>query len=152
MEPTSLNQPQKKKSIIYIAIVVFILIVLFIVNSKGEKTTFFTNPLLYVVAPLKDNYSQLNNYVSRLLDKYLFLTEVFEENIKLKDEIVTLYEKNNALIEEKKELLRRAENLKSIDQYFIETNTSLPFVEAKVISKNFTGFTSSIIIDKGSDD
>lgn len=152
MEPTPLNNQLKRKGLIVFIIIILVILTISVVGNKNNKTNLFTNPYLYIITPFKDGYNQATNYFSFVLNKYIFITEMFDENIRLKDEIVTLSMQNNKLIEEKKEFLRRLSNLKDLDTYQKETGIGYSFLEAIVINKNFTGFTSSIVINKGYND
>jgi len=152
LEPTPLNNQLKRKGLIVFIIIILVILTISVVGNKNNKTNLFTNPYLYIITPFKDGYNQATNYFSFVLNKYIFITEMFDENIRLKDEIVTLSMQNNKLIEEKKEFLRRLSNLKDLDTYQKETGIGYSFLEAIVINKNFTGFTSSIVINKGYND
>ncbi len=147
-EPQIINSgsASRKGIVSFLAVVLVVSLLLFFGNGSNSISTAY----LTVMSPFKNAYTLSTNYLSMMVQKYFFLTRVFDENISLKTELMQLYQANNRLIEEKKELLRRISNLQSVETYQEKEKTSYPTLEAEVISKSFTGFSSSIIVNKGS--
>lgn len=100
-----------------------------------------------VVTPMQKGINTFGSYISEKLDTLSNMSDLIEENKKLKDQIESLKVENSILIQDRYELdgLRR---LYEVDQKYAD----YPKVAARVISRDSNSFYNVFTIDKGAQD
>ncbi len=101
--------------------------------------------VMTVFAPFQDASGWLFYQITGLADRYLFLVDVKDENIRLQKELNGLYFENNRLLENLG-LYKRIDNLLTFPN-----PGGYPFEVVRVISRDTTNRVKIITVNKGSD-
>ncbi len=115
------------------------------------NTNLFTGPLnafagIFVV-PFQKGITTVGTYLNETTDKLSSITQLLDENEKLKEQIDELTIANTTLEQEKYELTE-LRNLYQLDEQYEKYEK----VGARIIAKDAGNWYNSFVIDKGSDD
>jgi len=102
--------------------------------------------LLEACAPVQKASTFLIRTVQGTFQRYLFLTQVQQENLMLKQKVAALQEENHQM----KELSLANERLRRLVQF--RERISSPMVASEVIGQDPTSWFKSVTIDKGEKD
>ena len=138
----------KKGETIGIVLTVIILIILVILsNAKLRNVSFLNNAANIIVIPIQNGYTYLKNKIAKNNSFFTNIEELSSENEKLKEE-------NNELGQKLRELeIIKSEN-QTLKEYLALTDkyTSYTTVPAYIINKDTSNYSSTFIINAGSND
>lgn len=138
----------KKAETIGIIITVIILILLVILsNAKLSNVSYIGNAISTIVMPIQNGYTYLKNKIARNNAFFTNVEELSKENEKLKNE-------NSELAQALRELeIIKSEN-QTLKEYLALTEkyTSYTTIPAYIINKDTSNFSSTFVINAGSDD
>lgn len=138
----------KKGGTIGIIITVVILILLVILsNSKLSNISYLGNAINTIVMPIQNGYTYLKNKISGNTSFFTNIEELSTENEKLKKENSELEQKLRELEIIKAENLTLREYLKLTEKY-----TSYTTIPAYIINKDTSNYSSTFVINVGSND
>jgi rod shape-determining protein MreC len=113
---------------------------------RSQSPTIFETVLMWVVSPVQNLITHTLDSAKSVVDHYVFVAEVSEENEKLKQEIGKLIRQNNELREE----LRQRDRVAGLMKY--QEERQLKSVVAKVIGRDATQWARVVYINKGTQD
>ena len=126
---------------------IFLLLLAIIFLSSNVERSKSWNPvagvLIEILAPVQKVVKGSVNFVTGLWNKYIWLINTHEENIRLKSEINHLTIENSRY----RELISTYGRLQQLLNY--KDTTEEPVLAAQVIGRDPTGWFRSVIIDKG---
>ena len=138
----------KKGWTIGIIITVVILILLVILsNSKLSDISYLGNAITTIVMPIQNGYTYLKNKISGNTNFFTNIDALSEENEKLKAENSEIGQKLRELEIIKAENLTLREYLNLTEKY-----TSYTTIPAYIINKDTSNYSSTFVINVGSDD
>ena len=141
-------QKNKKTSILGIVITVIILIILvFVSNIKIEKFSYIGNAVSSLVIPIQNGLTYLKNKISGNDAFFTNISNLKQENEELKN-------KNSKLEESLRELeMMRAENETLKEELNLsEKYSEYKTVSAYVIDRDVSNFSSTLVLNVGSND
>ena len=113
---------------------------------RSQSPTIFETVLMWVVSPVQNLITHTLDSAANVVDRYLLVAKVSEENEKLKQEIGKLIRQNNEL----REQLRQKGRVDELMEY--QKRRQLKSVVAKVIGRDATQWARVIYINKGTQD
>ena len=113
---------------------------------RSQTPTFFETTLMWVVSPVQNLITHSMNALGNAVDNYVLVTEVSDENEKLRKEIDKLIRQNNELTEQ----LRQKGRISDLMDY--QQKRQLKSVVATVIGRDATQWARVVFIDKGTQD
>ncbi len=138
----------KKAETIGIIITVIILILLVILsNSKLNNVSFLGNAMSSIVMPIQNGYTYLKNKIAKNNTFFTNVEELSTQNQELK-------QKNSELEQALRELeIIKSEN-QTLKEYLdlTEKYTSYTTIPAYIINKDISNYSSTFIINAGSDE
>lgn len=136
-----------RKNIIIIVSLVLVSFALMTFDIKrSQSPSIFETVLMWVVSPVQNLITLTLDSANDVVDHYLLVAEVSEENEKLKQEIGKLIRQNNELREE----LRQKARLGDLMEY--QEERQLKSVVATVIGRDATQWARVVFINKGTQD
>lgn len=138
----------KKRGIIGVIITVIILIVIVIIsNIKINNLSYIENTFSFFVMPIQNGLTYLKNWISGNNEFFTDISNLKEENKKLREENSNLEQslREFEIIKSENETLKDYVNLK--DKY-----TEYKTLPAYVINKDISNYNDTIIINVGSKD
>ncbi len=141
---TKINVNPKHLLIVCIVLLVGLIIFSF---RYGEKLSPVKEAVGTVITPMQRGVNTVGTLVSNQLDRFQSISNLIEENEKLKNQLEALAFENNLLLQDKYELDGLRE-LYELDQKFAD----YPKVAARVIALESNNWYSVFRIDKGTRD
>jgi rod shape-determining protein MreC len=136
-----------RKNIIIIVSLVLVSFALMTFDIRRSKTpAILETVLMWVVSPVQNLITYTLDSVNDVVDHYLFVADVSEENEKLKQEIDKLIRQNNEL----REGLRLRDRVGDLIEY--QKEHQLKSIVAKVIGRDATQWARVVFINKGTQD
>jgi rod shape-determining protein MreC len=114
--------------------------------KRSQSPTIFETVLMWVVSPVQNLITLTLDSANDVVDHYLLVAEVSEENERLKQEIDKLIRQNNELREE----LRQRGRVGDLMEY--QKEHQLKSIVAKVIGQDATQWARVVFINKGTQD
>ncbi len=110
---------------------------------RSQTPTFFETTLMWVVSPVQKLITHSIDALGNAVDNYVLVTEVSDENEKLRKEIDKLIHQNNELTEQ----LRQKGRISDLMEY--QQKRRLKSIVATVIGRDSTQWARVVFIDKG---
>ena len=141
------SQREKKDSRFFIVMLAAALISCVLTNASYSSgvSNFAASAIGVVVTPIQGAFSGMHNFFEEKLAYFSSVDELREENEKLKDEITEL----NRKVSELEPAAKETEMLYNFLELKRERN-DIKFVNAEIISRSVSNYTSDFTIDKGS--
>ncbi len=117
------------------------------VFASGISTAPLRNLAGYVVIPFENSINEIGKGLTKVRDSFRSKEDLMEENEKLRQQVASLTEQNNALVLDQSDL-EDLRTMYELDQEYDE----YPKVAAQVISKDPGNWYDVFVIDKGSED
>lgn len=136
----------RKNIIILVSLVLVSFALMTFDIRRSQSPTIFETVLMWVVSPVQNLITHTLDSAKSVVDHYVFVAEVSEENEKLKQEIGKLIRQNNELREE----LRQRDRVAGLMKY--QEERQLKSVVAKVIGRDATQWARVVYINKGTQD
>lgn len=142
------NRFPKLKSKHYLVIMTIIALGFIITSLASDKVAYPIRAVAgYIITPFQNGINDIGNFLTDTAAGWQDVRELAAENKELKQQIDTLTEQNNQLLQAQKELAR-LEELYRLDEAY----SDYPKVAAQVISKDPGNWYSTFVIDKGTAD
>ncbi len=132
---------------VLIALVIFCIGLIIFSFRYGEKLSPVKNAVGIVVTPMQTGINYVGSLLADWTDNFRSISELLEENERLKEQVDVLSYQNKLLLQDKYELDGLRE-LYELDQKYLD----YPKVAARVISKDPNNWYNVFQIDKGSRD
>lgn len=136
----------RKNIIILVSLVLVSFALMTFDIKRSQSPTIFETVLMWVVSPVQNLITHTLDSANSVVDHYLFVAEVSEENEKLKQELGKLIRQNNELHEE----LRQKDRIADLMKY--QEERQLKSVVAKVIGRDATQWARVVYVNKGTQD
>ncbi|MDF2950964.1 MAG: rod shape-determining protein MreC [Anaerocolumna sp.] len=132
---------------IFITLSVLCIILIFVSYRYSEEMSPVKTAVGNVISPMQKGINTVGRSIFDQFDKLASMSQLLEENERLKEEVDTLSYENKILLQDKYEL-DRFRDLYQLDQKYAD----YPKVAARVISKDSNNWYHIFTIDKGADD
>lgn len=132
---------------ILIACIIICLSLIIISFRFGDKLNPVKEAVGTVITPMQRGINSVGTAISKRLDTFKSMSELTQENAKLKDQVDVLSYENKLLLQDKYEL-DELRDLYKLDKKYLD----YPKVAAHVISKDTNNWYSIFTIDKGTRD
>jgi len=136
----------RKNIIILVSLVLVSFALMTFDIKRSQSPTIFETVLMWVVSPVQNLITLTLDSANDVVDHYLLVAEVSEENERLKQEIDKLIRQNNELREE----LRQRGRVGDLMEY--QKERQLKSIVAKVIGQDATQWARVVFINKGTQD
>ncbi len=113
---------------------------------RSQAPNFFETTLMWLVSPVQNLITHSMDAIGNVVDNYVLVTEVSDENERLRKEIDKLIRQNNELTEQ----LRQKGRISDLMDY--QREHRLKAVVATVIGRDPTQWARVVFIDKGTQD
>jgi rod shape-determining protein MreC len=132
---------------VLIACVIFCISLIIVSFRFGDKLAPVREAVGTVITPMQVGINTVGTFISDKLDNFKRISDLLEENAKLKEQVNVLSYENKLLTQDKYELDGLRE-LYALDQKYLD----YPKVAARVISKDTNNWYNVFTIDKGTKD
>jgi len=136
----------RKNIIILVSLVLVSFALMTFDIRRSQSPTIIETVLMWVVSPVQNLITHTLDSASSVMERYLLVAEVSEENERLKQELGKLIRQNNELREEIRERARVGDLMK------YREDRQLKSVVAKVIGRDATQWARVVYINKGTQD
>lgn len=137
---------KRKNVIILLSSILLISFALMTIDvRRGQESIFFESLIHWVISPIQNLYSKTVTSISDVIDHYIFLAGVSQENERLKKEIESLVKQSNDLLEQ---LFLEQRVSRLIEYQEASQRTSLV---ASVIGRDATQWSKVVFINKGTE-
>ncbi|MCF8720175.1 rod shape-determining protein MreC [Nitrospina gracilis] len=136
----------RKKTVIFAAIVLVSLTLMTVNIKRSEHPTFFEKAVLWIVSPIQGAVTHTTRAIVGVIDDYFLLLNTAEENEHLKKRINTLIKEKTELEEE----VARLNRIYNLTQY--QAEAQVESVVATVIAYDASQWAKTVVINKGSND
>ncbi|OGV99364.1 MAG: rod shape-determining protein MreC [Nitrospinae bacterium RIFCSPLOWO2_02_39_17] len=136
---------KNRHGIIAVIILLIISFLLLTINIKSGEAPTFVEPIVNtLISPFQELVSATISGINRILRNYVFLTNIQEENSRLRKDIDSLKFQNNILVER----LNKFQRMEKLSD-FLNTAIDFNFLPADVVAFDSTGWMKTVTINKG---
>src|SRR3990167_99724 len=136
---------KNRHGIIAVIILLIISFLLLTINIKSGEAPTFVEPIVNtLISPFQELASATISGINRILRNYIFLTNIQEQNSRLRKDIDSLKFQNNILVER----LNKFQRMEKLSD-FLNTAADFNFLPADVVAFDSTGGTKIVTINKG---